>query len=638
MMWVRSRHQRSRHQQALTPPKKLSRSPTIWADNTHSHFPSNCVAPIAPLTARDILSSPVHGIPADRPLTEARDLLLRYGHGSLRVTGGTAPALVARRDVELAIHHGNGALPVGDYAVGAVTIGPDASLPAIAAALAGQGRVLVVEQDEVIGLISYRDWHRAQATRLHDPELDLPGRLRSALSPALLDLLTQIGQIAMAQNLRPYMVGGVVRDLLRLGPSDRLRLVDVDLVVEGGAVDGGAGRPGAIALAEAIRSHYGAQGIEVLLEIYGKFQTASLTWPADSALGSLGLDLATARSEFYPHPAANPEVEASQIGSDLYRRDFTINAMAIGLSGPSAGQLIDQFGGLGDLRSGLIRVIHPHSLIEDPTRIFRAARFATRLGFDLAPETAQQLTAALASGTYDRVRIESSRIGRSVPSLQTRLRAELETVLSAPAWRSVLVLLDRWGALVCLAPGLRLTATTWLRLRLADRAYGIVNPSGLPRWLLRLEVILVDRVEDPAAIARFLQLPKDSIRRLGLWADRRGLVRGLGDRPSDSYREFQGWDVGSLLLLLDGDRVCRRKVWRYLSDWRWVQPILDGDDLAKLGYKPGKQFKAILNDLLMAQLDGQLAVADRVAAITFVRSRYPIHGPDSWAQSKVSID
>jgi tRNA nucleotidyltransferase (CCA-adding enzyme) len=586
------------------------------ADNNNDRSqPKSVSLPDRP-TARSIMSAPVHGISADRLLTEARDLLLRYGHGCLLVTGMATPALLRRRDVELAIHHGNGAARVGDYQREAVTIGPTLSLDRIAPALVTQGRVLVVENGQVIGLISHGDWHRAQVTRLDNA--DLPDLLRSAFSPDLLQLLAQIGRIAEDHHLRPYIVGGVVRDLLRLPDQGRLTLVDVDLVVDGSQ----AGRPGAIVLAEAIQGSYP----EVQLELFGKFQTAALTWPEDSRFGALGLDLATARSEFYPHPAANPEVEASTIGSDLYRRDFTINAMAIGMTGNLTGRLIDQFGGLADLRSGLIRVIHPHSFIEDPTRIFRAARFATRLGFDLAPETAQQLATALASGTYDRIRTESSRLNRPVPSLQTRLRSELETILSAPTWRSVLALLDRWGALACLAPGLSLTPDTWLRLRLADRAAAVT--PGLPLWLLRLEILLTDRAadraEDPAAIARGLQLPKDSIRRLGLWADRRAQLQQLGDRPSDIYRQLQAWDLPSLLLLLDGDRPSRRRVWRYLTDWRSTQPILDGDDLAELGYKPGKQFKAILNDLLMAQLDGQLNGPDRDQAIVFIRSRFPI--------------
>ena len=99
------------------------------------------------------------------------------------------------------------------------------------------------------------------------------------------------------------------------------------------------------------------------------------------------VDIATARTEFYPYPAANPEVEASSIQQDLYRRDFTINAMAIRLTEPGAGQLLDFFGGLVDLQQQTIRVLHPNSFIEDPTRIYRAVRFAVRLEFTLDPQT-----------------------------------------------------------------------------------------------------------------------------------------------------------------------------------------------------------------------------------------------------------
>jgi CBS domain-containing protein len=331
-------------------------APTRMADNNNDRSqPKSVSLPDRP-TARSIMSAPVHGISADRLLTEARDLLLRYGHGCLLVTGMATPALLRRRDVDLAIHHGNGAARVGDYQREAVTIGPTLSLDRIAPALVTQGRVLVVENGQVIGLISHGDWHRAQVTRLDNA--DLPDLLRSALSPDLLQLLAQVGRIAEDHHLRPYIVGGVVRDLLRLPDQGRLTLVDVDLVVDGSQ----AGRPGAIVLAEAIQGSYP----EVQLELFGKFQTAALTWPEDSRFGALGLDLATARSEFYPHPAANPEVEASTIGSDLYRRDFTINAMAIGMTGNLTGRLIDQFGGLADLRSGLIRVIHPHSPRDRP--------------------------------------------------------------------------------------------------------------------------------------------------------------------------------------------------------------------------------------------------------------------------------
>ena len=132
-------------------------------------------------------------------------------------------------------------------------------------------------------------------------------------------------------------------------------------------------------MATALQKSYPA----ARLEVHGAFQTAALLWHNDQVLDSLWIDIATARTEFYAYPAANPEVEASSIRQDLYRRDFTINAMAVRLTEAQSGslQLLDFFGVGLDLRSHLIRVLLPNSFLEDPTRIFPALRFAVRLGF-----------------------------------------------------------------------------------------------------------------------------------------------------------------------------------------------------------------------------------------------------------------
>ncbi|MHC5828553.1 MAG: poly(A) polymerase, partial [Nostoc sp.] len=140
------------------------------------------------------------------------------------------------------------------------------------------------------------------------------------------------------------------------------------------------------------------------------------------------------RTEFYPYPAANPEVEASSIRQDLYRRDFTINALALRLTTPRTGvgaqqaaPLLDFFGGLIDLQAKQIRVLHANSFIEDPTRIYRGVRFAVRFGFQIEPQTEEFIRYAINSGVYDRTAQENSR----TPALQTRLKTELKHILEA---------------------------------------------------------------------------------------------------------------------------------------------------------------------------------------------------------------
>ena len=225
--------------------------------------------------------------------------------------------------------------------------------------------------------------------------------LRSRLAPQLWELLTLASLEAQKRGWHLYLVGGGVRDLLLAEGTGGLMIQDLDLVVDGfhKTADVGAG----VELAKALQLLYP----EARLEIHGAFQTAALLWHQDPKLESLWVDIATARTEFYPYPAANPEVEASSIRQDLYRRDFTINAMALRLTSPHPGTLLDFFGGLLDLRAKQIRVLHANSFIEDPTRIYRGVRFAVRLGFQLKPK--QKATSVmLSTAVFTRARQEKT--------------------------------------------------------------------------------------------------------------------------------------------------------------------------------------------------------------------------------------
>ncbi|MBI4299995.1 MAG: CCA tRNA nucleotidyltransferase, partial [Chloroflexi bacterium] len=162
-----------------------------------------------------------------------------------------------------------------------------------------------------------------------------------------------------------YLVGGALRDLLlgRSGP-------DMDLVVEGDA----------LRLAEALAAKLGARAI-----FHRRFGTAKLH------KGSLVMDLATARAESYAHPGALPTVRPGALKDDLFRRDFTINAMALGIAGDAAGAIVDPFDSRQDLAARLVRILHPQSFIDDATRIWRAVRYEQRLGFHIEAETERLL-------------------------------------------------------------------------------------------------------------------------------------------------------------------------------------------------------------------------------------------------------
>ncbi|MGL4619748.1 MAG: CCA tRNA nucleotidyltransferase, partial [Chroococcidiopsis sp.] len=370
--------------------------------------------------------------------------------------------------------------------------------------------------------------------------------------------------------------------------------------------------------------------------------------------------IATARTEFYPYPAANPEVEASSIRQDLYRRDFTINSLAVRLTPPRAGEMLDFFGGLLDLQAKQIRVLHPNSFIEDPTRIYRAVRFAVRLEFAIEPQTENYIRYAINSGIYKRTQGNNSR----APALQTRLKNELKYILQAPYWQAALSLLGDLDALQCLHETLKLDKTLWQQLRFLERCLrrfhresgvgsresgkgaerqrgrgaegqrgrGEILPltphSSLltPPWLLRLEVLIAYLApEYRDRVAQNLQLPDDSInrlRRLQQAQERVLTVLPSCLLPSQVFDLLRQYDLPMLILIaLRSPRPVRALVWQYVTYWANVQPLLNGHDLKQLGYKPGPQYRQILDDLLAATLDG--IIRDRTEAESYLFEHYP---------------
>lgn len=569
-----------------------------------------------PVTARDLMSSPVRTIRPDTSIEQAERILFRYGHSGLFVVNAQAElvGIISRRDLDLALHHGFSHAPVKGYMTRNVkTINPDTPLQEIEALMVTYdvGRLPVLFQGDLVGIVTRTDVLR-QLHQSKKQEEDqekaalisclLPS-LQGSLEPSLWKLLQQIAQAAQARGWHLYLVGGAVRDLLLANGEETLLLQDLDLVVDGfdRSPDSGAG----VELATELKAIYP----QASLSTHGEFQTAALSWHRDPQLGSLCLDIATARTEFYPYPAANPEVEASSIRQDLYRRDFTINALAIRLTAPRMGELLDFFGGYGDLRSRQIRVLHPNSFIEDPTRIYRGVRFAVRLNFILEEETVDYIKYAIDSGIYQRLRAEN----RLAPALTTRLRAELKYLLTAPYWKKALKLLASLGALGCLHPDLVLTQTLWWQIRYGDRWLKYLDSERkYPHWLIRLEMLIASLGATISTnLAQSLQLPQDSIERLRHLPECQESISNalsLCQLPSQVYQLLHPYDFVSLLLVaVSSNLENRTKIWRYLSNWAHVKAPLNGNDLKALGYKPGPQYKIILDKLLMATLDGEIS-------------------------------
>jgi tRNA nucleotidyltransferase (CCA-adding enzyme) len=594
--------------------------------------------PTAP-TARELMSSPVRTILPETTIAQAQRILLRYGHSGLSVVNpqGQLVGIISRRDLDIALHHGFSHAPVKGYMTPHLkTITPETQLPEIEALMVTYdiGRLPVLEEGNLVGIVTrsdvLRQFHlqetgqqvgsQIQVNRLKScylPET-MKQMVRESLSCTLQEVLRQAALAAEQRGWHLYLVGGGVRDLLLADADSTIDLQDVDLVVDGyhRAAQPGAG----VQLAKVLQQKYpGAR-----LQIHGQFQTAALLWHKHPELGNLWVDIATARTEFYPYPAANPEVEASSIRQDLYRRDFTINALALRLTPPRIGEVLDFFGGILDLEAQLIRVLHANSFIEDPTRIYRAVRFAVRLGFRLEGQTEGYIRYAIASGVYDLSIAENNR----APALQTRLKNELNYILEANYWQRAIQMLGNLNALKCIHSSLELTPQLWKQLSLVDRCLHRFKPPGLcPPWQLLLEVMIAYLApEYRYPVASGFQLPAESIERLkDLETAKIDIFSHLPtcESPSQIVNTLQPYRFPTLILVMvQSPRLLRHKIWLYLWKFAQVKPIFNGNDLKQLGYKPGRQFKVILDQLLEMTLDGELK--DRAQAEAFLQENFPL--------------
>jgi tRNA nucleotidyltransferase (CCA-adding enzyme) len=596
-----------------------------------------------PPTAKDLMSSPVRTIRPDTTIEQAQRTLFRYGHSGLSVVDerDRLVGIISRRDLDLAIHHGFARSPVKGYMSRNLrTIAPDTPLPEIQSVMVTYdvGRLPVLEAGELVGIVTRTDVLRQLHDQFPQSKVDpeqksltshLLSTLQQRLEPAIWQLLQQVTAAAQERGWNLYLVGGGVRDVLLTSDRESLLLQDIDLVVDGyhRSMDTHAG----VELASVIEQMHP----QVKVTIHGEFQTAALTWHQDPVLGNLLMDIATARTEFYPYPAANPQVEASSIRQDLYRRDFTINALAVRLTPPKRGEysrkgdLLDFFGGLLDLRSRQIRVLHANSFIEDPTRIYRAVRFAVRLGFTIEPQTKEYIRYAIDNQIYKQLRIGDRerylKDNRQMPALTTRLRAELKYILQSNYWQPALKLLDQLNALTCLHQDLSLTPTLNRELHFVSKWLILFEPKVSEHWLIRLETLIAHlSPRSRIIVAENLQLPKDSIERLEqleIWETQLASRLAKTHLDSQIYQLLRPYKFLQLILFAAKSELKnRRRIWHYITYLSQVKPLLNGDDLKTLGFKPGPLYKQILDDVLNKTLDHQ--ISDRAMAIEYVKSKY----------------
>ena len=544
---------------------------------------------------------------------KAAHLMQRYGYeGYPVVENGKVIGLLTRRAVDRAVAHKLTSPVASLMEAGEVSVVPQDSLAHLQALMAssGWGQVPVIspETGEVIGIVTRTDLLKTLSTSAAQlpGKQNLAARLEAALPPARLALLKAVAEASYERKLAVYIVGGFVRDLILERPSQ-----DFDVVVEGDA----------IALAQALAGQYGGRVVS-----HSRFGTAkwciadvharlarSLTGAdsLDPAKLPESLDLIGARTEFYDYPTALPTVERSSIKLDLHRRDFAINTMALRLDGRHYGELYDYWGGLNDLRKGLVRVLHSLSFVDDPTRMLRAVRFEQRFAFKIEERTRQLM---------DEARPLLHQVSGD------RLRHELDLALAEEQPSAMLARLQELELLAAIHPELDwknelapvLAAALQSKPDPAWKLPEKVGHTPLPRALAYLVWLGSLRQEASLAIASRLRLNGDIIAALqGLLDTWQKLPELLAAPPSLVAARLESAPLVSLyaLYLLYPTGEIRRLLQDYALVWRNVLPETDGSTLLNLGIPPGPAYHHILNTLRSAWLDGKINTSQEEKAL-----------------------
>jgi tRNA nucleotidyltransferase (CCA-adding enzyme) len=535
------------------------------------------------ITVRELMSFGAHTLAPSDTIAQAAMMMNRYGHEGFPVAQkGKLVGVITRRDVDRAVQHKLANAPIRTLMHSPVSVSPEDSLERLRAVMIetnlGQVPVIDAKRKKIVGIVTRTDVIKESAPPSPSRVKEIAARLDQWLPPDLRALVRDASDTARELGFSIYVVGGFVRDLLLNQPN-----LDLDIVVEGDAIK----------LAQLLAKKYGGR-----VHTHSRFGTAKWIRPlgspgvkAASAADSFHLDFTTARTEFYAHPSALPEVERSSIKQDLRRRDFTINTLAICLDPERYGLLLDPFGGEEDLRNGVIRVLHNLSFVEDATRVLRAVRFEQRFGFKLDVRTAELLTDAL-----DLLNRASGE----------RIRHELDLIFRENEPEKALTRLNALGVLKTIYP--HLAFTSWHAGKFMEaRSEGVNTPLiylGLTIYRLSAKQVI-----DFSARMKFSNSEAETLKDIIALREESKVIAAARVKPSEIFRALAPYTddaMTTLAIAADDPRICER-IDLFRTRLRQISPELTGRDLARLGIPPGPRYREILAQLQNARLDGTVS-------------------------------
>ncbi|WP_446010979.1 CBS domain-containing protein [Candidatus Electrothrix sp.] len=598
--------------------------------------------------AGELMSRPVITATPEVTHKQANELLTRYNINVLPVVCDNKDrknpqgllGIISRRDVTKAIAHQLGEMPISEYMTTDLAVLPESATQADIQELIIENHQRLIpiirkpeeqQQDQqgkeagtegiICGVITRTDLlnvlvndpaHLPRNLFREDehPSTERTRNISSLMTDGLhrniILLLREIGEIAQDLGTHAYAVGGFARDLLL-----QTKNLDIDIVVEG---DG-------ILFAKELATRK-----QATVRTHEKFATATVI-----LTDGMRIDVATARLEYYAFPAAMPTVEHSSLKQDLFRRDFTINAMAIHLNPERFGTLVDFFNSQNDLKERRIRVLHNLSFVEDPTRIFRAVRFEQRLDFTISRHSEKLIRNAVQMHMYDKF---------SGP----RFFSELKLILGEDHPLASLRRLDAFHLFPVLWPDLRpnlkidrrfahiLTQAektiAWFKLLFLEEVEK--KASHCKMWMVcLLAVFSRSRAQELRNFCHRFELPPKHRKQL-LRQKRKAdhiashMLRRPEIQPAELYWLLDPLENEGLLYLMSIARKkhIRQQVSHYVTHLRGVQNLINGQDLMNLGYTPGTSFRLMMNYVLGAQLNGEITRKEE--ALALIQQQYPV--------------
>jgi len=552
--------------------------------------------------AKDIMSSPPITTSPEILCKDAGSLLTRYNVNALLVVEDNIKeekkiaGYISRQVIEKAVYHGLEKLPVREYMTTEWSVvKPDADIIEIQKKIIeNKQRILpVIDKGLIAGVITRTDLLNVLVQksgeisgRGYDAE-DMPFNVRmkninnfmtERLSGTLLDILRSIGKVADETGCNAYVIGGFVRDLFMYRSNE-----DMDIVIEG---DG-------IAFARKF-----AKINKARVHCHEKFGTAVILYS-----NGFKIDVASARMEYYKFPAAMPVVEMSSIKLDLYRRDFTINTLAIILNPGRFGRLIDFFSAQKDIKDKAVRVLHNLSFVEDPTRVFRAIRFEQRFGFTIGKLTSGLIENAVKMDFFKRLS------GKRVFSELRQIFMEENPVNS-------IIRLNDYNLLKIIHPSIKLDSLmisllnsvrkvlSWYDLLFIEEAYHrwavffMVFTSGCDK---QISDTICSNLKIPSKFVKNFCENRFKADGTLCWFE-----RNMPLKNSIIYHNLKGFRTELILYMMavTKNREVKRAMSFYFTQLRNAKTIIRGKDLKEMGFEPGPVFSKILNLVLDARLNG----------------------------------